>query len=303
MGTEIIITASLDEKAGGLLDEAEKTINNFEKRFSRFIPNSELSQVNKAPAGEVYVSQEMLDILRETKKLYLETMGVFDPTIINSLNKIGYDKSFDKITTESDTSIAPNTAQIVEEFLTRSKMDELRILDNKIIKPAGFVIDLGGIGKGYIADQIGNSLFSGIKSFWVSAGGDLVMKGSDENSTGWKVGVQDPHTPDKEVFSLKTNGENLGIATSGIHKRRGEKGGVKWHHIIDPRSGLPTENDIMAVTAVSSSATKADVFAKTVLILGQDEGLKFIDKREDSMCIIFFKNGEVKFSKKASKYL
>jgi thiamine biosynthesis lipoprotein ApbE len=63
------------------------------------------------------------------------------------------------------------------------------------------------------------------------------------------------------------------------------------------------ENDILAVTAVSSTATRADIFAKTALILGQDEGLKFIDGKEDSACIMFFKNGEIKFSKRASEYL
>lgn len=306
MGTEIVITASLNEEQGGFLDVAEKNIAEFEKRFSRFLEDSELSQFNRAPAGEIPVSHEMSDILTEAKKLHSETGGVFDPTIINSLTKVGYNKSFDKIignTGQPDASVTPDLKKIAEEFLKRPKMDELNVLDNKVKKTDGLMIDLGGIGKGYITDKLSTELFVDVPSFWISAGGDLTVKGNDENGNSWKVGVQDPNSPEKEIFYLRTNGEQLGIATSGIHKRKGDTGGYKWHHIIDPRSGLPVENDILAVTVVSSGATKADVYAKTVLVLGQEEGLKFIDDREDSACIIFFKNGEIKFSKRASMYL
>jgi thiamine biosynthesis lipoprotein len=309
MGTEMVITASLSEEQSGFLDEAEKIIADFEKRFSRFLPDSELSRLNNAPAGEIRVSREMSGILKETKKMHLETGGVFDPTIINGLIKIGYDKSFEKIIENSespDENVEPDTEKITEEFLKRPKMNDLIIFEEKIIKPKNFMIDLGGIGKGYIADLLCAGLFADVANFWLSAGGDLIVKGHDENTKnaiGWKVGVQDPSHPEKEIFFLKTNGRQLGIATSGIHKRKGDKGGFKWHHIIDPRNGLPVENDILAVTAVSSTATRADIFAKTALILGQDEGLKFIDGKEDSMCIMFFKNREIKFSKRASEYL
>lgn len=305
LGTEVVISAFLGAGWENLLEEAERAIFDFEKRFSRFREDSELSRFNRAPAGEFAVSREMIDILKEAKELYRETGGVFDPTIIGSLERVGYRRSFGEIKDgagEQDSGEPIDPEEIKREFLARPKLDELEILDGKVRKPEGFKLDLGGIGKGYVADLVGSEIFANVPDFWVSVGGDLIIKGDNEGEIGWKVGVQDPGAPEKEIFSLKTKGQELGVATSGIFKRRGEAGGLKWHHLIDPRTGLPVENEILAVTGISSSATRADVFAKTVLVLGRVDGLKFIDEREDSACIIFLKNGEAVLSQRASDY-
>lgn len=300
MGTEVIISASLGDGQEAILDEAESLIRAFEKRFSRFNAESELSRLNNAPAGEVAASPEMIAILKEAKNLHLETGGIFDPTVIGSLEKVGYNKSFNEI--GGGAGVGVDTEKIKQEFLARPKMNELEIFESKVIKPEGFKIDLGGIGKGDVSDLLGGGLFAGVGNFWISAGGDLVVKGNNEGETGWRVGVQDPNDAGKEIFSLKTKGEEVGIATSGIFKRKGEVGGFKWHHLIDPQTGLPVENNILAVTAISSTATRADVFAKTVLVSGAEKGLEFIESQEDSACVIFLKNGEVTLSKRAVKY-
>ncbi len=301
LGTEIVISASLEPGREDVLDAAEKEISDFERKFSRFLVGNELYKLNSAPGGEFEASPALADLLREAKKLNAETGGLFDPTIISSLEDVGYDRSFSE--GAADESPMPiDLARISQRFAERSKMSELAIDGNVISKPAGFRVDLGGLGKGYIVDQLANGLFADVEDFWISAGGDLVIKGNAEGGKGWKVGVQNPNKPDKEIFSVVTKGEKVGIATSGIFKRRGERGGVQWHHLIDPRTGLPADNNIQAVTAISSSAARADVFAKTVLILGEEEGLRFIDSFQDSACIIFFKDRGLKFSERAFNY-
>lgn len=303
MGTEIVITAALLPDEEYMLDEAERAVHDFERRFGRFVPGSELNQLNIVPAGSFAASRGMIDLLTQAKHFYEETGGIFDPTIIGSLERVGYEKSFGEIEEDvPDGGEAPDTRVIQRAFLDRPKMDDLRIEGGIVVKPEGFRIDLGGIGKGYIADVLGNGLFADVPDVWISAGGDLFVKGSSEGAVGWWVGVQDPHTPAKEAFSIQTSGEKLGIATSGIFKRKGVRGGFEWHHLIDPRTGLPVENDILAVTVVSMSAMQADVFAKTVLVLGQEKGLEFIDAREDSACVIFLKERGELFSKRAANY-
>jgi len=153
-----------------------------------------------------------------------------------------------------------------------------------------------------IVDFLSDNLFNDVKNFWISAGGDLIAKGGGENNKGWKIGVQNPNEPEKEIFSVQTKGEKIGIATSAIFKRKGEAGGFKWNHLIDPRTGLPVENNIIAATAIAPTAQKADVYAKTALILGKDEGMKFVESKENSACIIFLKDGSMALSKNALKY-
>lgn len=303
LGTEIIISAYLNPDQKNILEEAEKIILNFNNRFSRFLNDNELYKFNNFSGEEFKASDMMADLLRESKKLYLETSGAFDPTVIGSLEAVGYDKSFEKIGEGVDGKSGVDVIKIREDFLKRPRMSELIISGNKIIKPKGFRVDFGGMGKGYIVDFLADNLFSGIKNFWISAGGDLVVKGEDQNKKGWIIGVQNPIEPEKEIFSIKTkNGEKLAVATSGVFKRAGKKGDYNWHHIIDPRSGFPVENNILAVTVISSNAKRADVFAKAVLILGEKEGVDFIESQKDSACIIFFKDGGLKMSKDAIKY-
>ncbi|NTW22391.1 FAD:protein FMN transferase [Candidatus Falkowbacteria bacterium] len=301
LGTEIIISAALKPGEENKIDSAEKEINDFEKRFSRFIVGNELYKLNSSAAGEFEASPVMSDLLREAKGLHEETGGLFDPTIIGSLEDIGYDRSF--VAGAQDEETEPvDAGKISKRFAARPRMSELVIDGNLVRKPAGLRIDLGGLGKGYIVDRLADGIFKDVEDFWISAGGDLVIKGNAEGSKGWKVGVQNPNKPEKEIFSVVTKGEKVGVATSGIFKRRGQRGGVDWHHLIDPRTGLPADNNIQAVTAIASSAARADVLAKTVLILGEEEGLRFIDGQPDSACIIFFKDRGLKFSERAFNY-
>lgn len=115
--------------------------------------------------------------------------------------------------------------------------------------------------------------------------------------------MENPKNPEEDIFLLKTNGERLAIATSGIIKRRWKKGKRNVHHIIDPRTGMPVENGIMSVTTLAPNTQDADVFAKTVLILGEEEGLEFIESRPGAECIIFPERGKPLVSKGMHKYV
>lgn len=300
LGTEVTITVALEAEQKNVLIAAEQEVLDFEKRFSRFVADSELSVLNNSQDTKQKISEIMSELLMSAKYYYSKTKGIFDPTILSSLEAIGYNQSFDKINSKSDKI---NLKELAEKFATRSKMDELKIVGRAVNRPPNFKIDLGGIGKGYIVDLLGQKFFSDIPNYWISAGGDILASGCQENGAGWEIGVQNPTKPDQNIFYIDTSGKKLGIATSGIIKRSGRTGNFKWHHLIDPRTGFPVINDILSVTVISSSAMKADILAKTVLIMGEADGLDFIEQENDSACIIFIKNKEPIFSNRAKTFV
>lgn len=305
MGTDIVLFALLEPEQENILNEAELAILDFEKRFSRFVEGNELADFNNYLKPETEVSETLAELLKESNNYFIKTKGIFDPTIIGSLERVGYDKNFLELDPKSERSkhniIDPDKIQ--REFRSRSKMGDLRIEKRIIKRPYGFRVDFGGIGKGYIVDVLSQTILRGVENYWFSAGGDIFVSGSQQDGEGWDIGVQNPLKPEENIFYINTRGEKIGIASSGIIMRSGQKGNFKWNHIIDPRFGLPIKNNILSVTVISSNAVKADIYAKTVLILGGYEGLKFIEKESDSACIIFMKNNKPIFSKRAGLYL
>jgi len=301
LGTDIIISANLPEKDKLILRQAEAIIIDFEKKFSRFLPNNELFRLNNESSGKQKISSTMTALLSAAKDQYLKTSGIFDPTVIGSLENIGYNKTFELVEKNSNTQEI-DLEKIKYNFNNRKKMDELRLKDEIAFFPKGFKLDLGGIGKGYIVDFLSEQLSMLTNDYWISAGGDILIKGNNNQSNGWQVAIQDPIKQAESQYHLNTKGHKLGIATSGIIKRQGKTGKFAWHHLIDPRTGLPAINDVLTATVIAPSALEADVWAKTVLILGQEEGMDFID-RQDAACIIFLSYGEAIISKNMEKFL
>lgn len=299
MGTEVVIMADLTTGQEQLLTGAEQEVLDFEKKFSRFLVDSELSKFNNSKDVEQELSETMIELLTLSKYYYSKTNGIFDPTIISNLEGVGYDKNFNEVTTGSSDI---NVNKLKEEFVIRPKIDELKIAGRIVSCHPSLRIDLGGIGKGYIVDLLSKKFFYNIPNYWISAGGDILVAGCQENGDNWEVKVQNPLQPETDSFIINTKKEKLGIATSGVIKRRGQSGNFVWHHIIDTRTGLPVVNNVLSVTVISSDAVKADVLAKTILILGEVDGLKFIEQETDSSAIIFIKDKEPIISSRANTF-
>lgn len=308
MGTDVFVSfVNVDEEVGKKEIEVIKgDIENFEQRFSRFRKDSELSSLNDFTGEKFEASPEMISMFKEAEKAYQKTNKIFDPTVLSVLEKLGYDRSFE-IMADEDGDLEKKSLdvkKIQKDFLSRKSFSDIEIIDGRFIrKPLELKVDFGGIGKGYIMDKIAADLKKEYENFWISAGGDMFLSGKDVNGNFWKVGVQNPADLEKDIKNVKVILEDMSIATSGTMKRRWMKEGFKWHHIIDPRTGLPAENDILSVTVVASSVMWADVFAKTVLILGKEEGIDFINGINDAECLIVDKRAELFLSKNMEQYL
>jgi len=299
LGSEIEIYLQSDTQSNFDEDLAafEFLINTFEKKFSRFINDSELNLLNKSDKP-FKSSSELINLLLLAKHFYQKTDGIFDPTILKALENQGYDKSF--------AAKDFNKREIKREELPE-KIDFNEVIidaENKLVTlDSNIKIDLGGIGKGYIVDAA-VALFKNkaYKNFWISAGGDMYLSGVNSESKFFKVGVQNPLKLENNIFNIEVTHE-MAVATSGIAKRQWLNGGHKYNRIIDPRTGLSVNNKILAVTVISNHAVKADIYAKTVLILGKEKGLAFINEQAETEAVITLENLEFSFSKNMSKYL
>ena len=130
----------------------------------------------------------------------------------------------------------------------------------------------------------------------------MYLKGQDENGSNWQVGVQNPLDHDQDLLNLKISSAGSAVATSGITKRKGRIGDYKWHHLIDPRTGLSADNNILAATVISDSVWLADVLAKTVLILGK-EGINFLSNFKSAEGLLINSRLEVFSSNGMKKYV
>lgn len=302
LGSQITLVIEDNDKFK-LLAEAEKEIIDFEHNFSRFPSSSELSAFNNAPAGKIKVSEEMAELISLSLRYYKLSKGIFDPSIIDNLEKFGYSDSFEKLPLKQKGQL--DLFSLDKLWQQRAHLEDLKILGKTVIKPNNLRLDFGGLGKGYVIDKISAKLNKELdnKDYWLSAGGDLIASGQPESEEGWKIKIQDPLHLDQDSFSFNTKGKRIALATSGTVKRKGYIGKEEWNHLIDPRSGHPSKNGVLSVSAFAPKAIEADIFAKTALILGPEKGLNFLNEQEGSGGIIFREQGPPLFSDNIEEYL
>ena len=264
MNTEILLGA---ESRHGKLEKAFSTVQAFivesEARFSRFMENSELSNLNRLSGSWAEVSADLFTLLELSQKFHQETAGLFNPAILDALEYAGYDRSMDEIRATEVHQPAFPKRPIVPRF-SDVRLDHENCM---VFLPAGTHIDLGGIAKGWIAEKGANLLSEYATTSVVDAGGDMFMIGLPENQSSWQVDLENPLDPEQNVAVL-----NVGpgaIATSSIVKRSWMQDQHHRHHLIDPRSGKPAETDWLSVTVIAPHAAKAEVFAKVLLIGGK----------------------------------
>jgi thiamine biosynthesis lipoprotein len=273
MNTDVEIVA-VDWRQSALLASAAQIFVDIEARFSRFRADSELSLLNARAGEDTAVSPQLLQIIERAIYFHRLTGGVFDPAILPDLEAAGYDRSFELVSPTAAALAArhaPRHASIADVRIDRQR--------RALTAPRDVRIDLGGIGKGHAVDAAAHAL-TPARDFMINAGGDIFASGNSSEGHGWPVAVSDPADEQRDLDVVILRDE--AIATSTIARRRWQRGDA-WHtHIIDPRTGLSVDNDVVSVSVIAPTATEADVFAKTALLLGAGDGTRFLDKRNTS---------------------
>ena len=289
LGSEIVLNIVMSDSemhANNLLQGLWKQLFLFERQFSRFLPGSELSQFNRSAGIKQPISLEFRAILMATHSISLETKGLYNPFILPALQAAGYDHSL----------VKGHETDIQDDHSRKSVVgiDRLEIGEDWARIPYGTALDLGGCGKGYVADQLADSIEQAVDGYWFSLGGDIVAGGINEAGRGWEIAIQK---------AGKDSGANIGtvrlplserhaVATSGITARVGTKAGKPWHHLIDPRTRAVAITDVQLVTVCDTSAFRADVLASCAVIVGSKESLKLLKQHGGTAALVQFKNAQ-----------
>lgn len=259
--------------ADALFHEIWRRVYNFERKFSRFLPQSELTAFNKAAGLRLPISAEFKDILIKAKAMSLQTDGLYNPFILPALQRAGYTQSA-ALGYEHDPQENYTDRQMVPA-------DQLIIQDDWASIPYGTALDLGGCGKGYLADQLAARLnLEPITGYWLSLSGDIAIGGTDAHGNSLSVSIQSAQDPaSSSDWVIHTPIKHSGIATSGTFKRKNQQGQPSGHHIIDPKTGNSAMTDIQLATVCADTAFEADILASCAIILGSKNAMQFLKKQ------------------------
>ncbi len=245
-----------------LADDAAARLADLERRWSRFLLDSEISECNALAGRPVAVSADTLRLVTNAIVGWKLTGGCFDPTVLPAVCDAGYDRDFVEAARRASMHTpprarrAPGCAGIV--------CDEHA---GTVMLPAHVQFDPGGVGKGLAADIVTAELLAaGAAGALVSVGGDVRVRGEPSEGTTWTVAVDDSAHPGVELVRVGLH--DGAVATSSRLQRRWQTRTGAAHHLIDPVQGIPALTPLVAVTAVTRDAWWAEVVAKAVLIGG-----------------------------------
>ena len=279
MGTANSVTA-----AEGFRSAAEEIKSNtlrLHGMLNVYDTKSEISRINSS-AGEngTDISADTFRLLGDALTLMKLTGGVFDPFMLPAVRMWRQARQRGRLPDESEL-------RDVREIVA----DSCLILDSEkqtaFLTDAEAGIDLGGIAKGYAADRANDILAShSVEDAVINFGGTVIVRGSERN-----VGIQDPFSPTGTTMgSLEV--ADCAVVTSGLYERYFELGGRRYHHIIDPRTCMPSESGLAGVTLIGKNAMRLDALATAVFVLGAQEGYELIAD-EDIEAVFMDKDGNV----------
>lgn len=273
------------------MDEGIAYVKEMERLLSTNLEGSDVYRINQAAGKEaVKVDSRTFELIEQALGMGEKSQGRFDVSIgaVNNLWRIG-----------SEDARKPSDEEIKAALPHINYKDvQLDKKNQTVAVKEGMILELGAISKGYIADGL-KRLFAekGITTAIINLGGNVVVMGSSPvHKEGWKVGVQDPDEVRGTVVGsvYVTDGS---VVTSGIYERYLEVDGVIYHHILDPETGYPVENNISGVTVFTKTSTQGDALSTTLFLLGIDKGMAFIDQLEDVEAVFVDKDRGVHLSK------
>lgn len=291
MGSRFDITIVADNKvlANKYIDQAVEEITRIERLISSWDSDSQTSEINRnAGIKPTIVEAELFDLIERALQLSKITQGAFDITYA-SLDKVWhFDGSMTKKPTEE--SIASSVSKVGYQKVILNKNDRSVFLQQE-----GMKIGFGAIGKGYAADKVRNFLKShGVTAGIINASGDLTTWGKQPDGTDWMVGITNPLNQNK-VFSWFPV-VNAAVATSGNYEKFVEFEGIKYSHIIDPRTGYPATG-LVSVTIFGQSAELCDALATAVFVSGVATGLDTINQINGVECVLVDDQNKIHTSK------
>ena len=268
-----------------LMNEVWEVCARYEQLLSKTIATSDVSRINAAQGKTVTVDPETWVILQRAKEISAQTGGAFSVTIapVSALWTF----------TGMETNSVPTDEM---RLATLPLVDDQKIVlgdNNTVTIPAGMQIDLGGIAKGYIADKVAQLLREKAYAGIVSLGGNVYTVGTKPDGSKFSVGIKDPEATHLSKAIIYTG--DCTVVTSGTYERGFSFGGVRYHHILDPKTGWPAQSDLVSATFVTDSSMTADALATACIVMGSEKSLE-LAAAQGLDAIFIKKDGTVLFT-------
>jgi FAD:protein FMN transferase len=255
------------------LGQVDSILNEIDLSLSLYRENSLINRFNQNER-EIEMDKHMKEVVEHSLKTWKTTAGAFDISVKPLVDLWGFGpKGFSRFPEDSEVS----------KLLACTGSRHLQVVGRKLIKSIPCIqIDCNGIAQGYCVDVISEFISkNGIQNFLVELGGEIRVKGKNEKSDHWSIGTESPNVSEELFSPLVIQLSEGAITTSGNYRKTYSQNSKFYHHIIDPRTGFPSENSLVSVSVIAKNAITADAFDNAFMVMGRDSSLKFLDSRKD----------------------
>ena len=264
---DTVVTFTLFGADDTLMDDLKSACTRYENLLSKTIATSDVGRLNAAEGQPVKVDPETMTILRRAKSISDDTEHAFSVTIAPLTALWSFKEDSPRMPSDEERIAA--LPLVNDDALVLGE-------DDTVTLPAGMEIDLGGIAKGYIADVLAALCEKRSTGAMLNFGGNVYVTGSKPDGTPYRIGVRDPKSPADSIATVSV-GQST-VVTSGIYERYFELDGVMYHHILDPKSGMPSQTDLASVTIIGESSMDADALCTACIVLGREKSLEMLEK-------------------------
>ncbi|NLV91158.1 MAG: FAD:protein FMN transferase [Firmicutes bacterium] len=269
---DTLVEVRLFEDNDKIMDAVFDRISEIESLMSRTLASSEISLINhRAGDQPVSVSSDTFTVVTQALEYARLTKGAFDPTVGPLVEAWGISSDHPRVPSEEELS---HLISLID--YQRIETDEQT--QSVFLQERDMAIDLGGIAKGYAADEAVKVLRAqGIDSAYVNLGGNVWVVGAKPDGSPWRIGVRNPFDESGATFVGVLSLVDTSVVTSGTYERYFISDGVKYHHILDPKTGYPAEGNLASVTIVSQNSMAADGLSTSIFILGKEQGQALVE--------------------------
>ncbi len=274
--TTITVVSPSEEEALRAIDAGFNEIERLEHLLNYFSPESEISRINRSSGiRPVKVSRETIEIIKKAIEISEATGGAFNPAIGPVIRLWGFSRQDRAETIPSEEAIR-EALRLIDYRKIRINEEDSEVY----LEVRGMELDLGGIAKGYAADRAIEVIKGmGIKAALVAVAGDIRGFGLRPNGQPWHIGIQDPRPPDDNPDSVFATLylRDMAISTSGDYQRFFIKDGKRYHHIIDPKTGYPSESSIISASVIADRGFMTDGLSTAMFIFPPERAITLLE--------------------------
>lgn len=299
LNTAVTVTI-YDSQDRELLTECMNLCDKYEKIFSRTASDSELYQLNHRELTPVAGTEDTFQVSDPLAELIRK--GLY----YSELSEGAFDIAIEPLTSLWDfTAEDPQVPEdrLIQEALTKCDYHNVSVSDNNevILKTEDTAIELGAIAKGYIADRLKDYLISqGVKSAIINLGGNVLCIGGKPDDSSFKIGIQKPFADRSETIAVMDI-KDKSVVSSGVYERCFEQDGTLYHHLLNPRTGYPYDNGLIAVTIISDESVDGDALSTTCFALGPEDGMKLAESLDNVQAFFVTSDYEIHYTKDFQK--